>query len=180
MVIADNYFKLVVAGSVNAGKTTFVKTISEIEPITTDEWVTEEHIKQVKDLTTVAMDYGRRTFDDITLHIYATPGQERFDFMWDVLVEGAFGVIFLADSSDHSALENTRRIVAYFLERYDLPYLICVTKLDLPTSVGFEKAVQALDKPDILAIPCNPTIKEDVKGALITLLSLALDQETSL
>jgi uncharacterized protein len=179
MTEAENYFKLVVTGSVNAGKTTFIRTISEIEPITTDEWATEESVKALKSQTTVAMDYGRRTIEEITLNIYGTPGQERFYFMWDVLVEGAFGVIFLADSTDYVALESTRLIIAHFLDKYRLPYLLCVTKLDLPNSIGYDKTIRFIDRSDILAVPCKPIDKEDVKNALITLLTLALDEAES-
>lgn len=176
----QEYFKLVVTGSVNAGKTTFVRTISEIDPITTDELVTEDAVKILKGQTTVAMDYGRRTVDsDIILHVYATPGQERFNFMWDVLVEGAFGVIFLADSTDLESIHNTKRIIRYFGEKFDLPYLLCVTKLDLPESLGYEQVLAFIDKPNLFAVPCNTTEKEDVRKALVTLLTLAIDKSYS-
>jgi len=122
MVDTETYFKLIVTGSVNSGKTTFVKTISEIDAFTTDEIATEAEVAQLKELTTVAMDYGRRTIDNnIVLHIYGTPGQERFDFMWDVLATGAFGTIFLADSVDMESLSKTKYIMEYFLKRYDCP-----------------------------------------------------------
>ncbi|MCK9408081.1 MAG: ATP/GTP-binding protein [Bacteriovoracaceae bacterium] len=171
------YFKLVISGSVNSGKTTFVKTISEFDPITTDEYATEENVKVLKGQTTVAMDYGRRTIDeDVVLHIYATPGQERFNFMWDVLVEGAFGVIFLADSTDLDSISNTKKIIKYFSEKFNLPYLLCVTKLDMPVSIDYKEVLKLIDKQDLFAIPCNTTQKEDVRTALIALLSLAIDK----
>ncbi len=172
----DSYFKLVITGSVNSGKTTFVKTISEIAPITTDELVTELDVKKLKTTTTVAMDYGKRTIDDdVTLHIYATPGQERFDFMWDVIAQGAMGVIFLADSTDMESIENTKRIIQYFSERYQIPYLLCVTKTDLPNSIGYAKVLKHIGRIDIFAMPCCAIDKEDVKNALIALLTLIID-----
>ncbi|MFA6467559.1 MAG: ATP/GTP-binding protein [Bacteroidota bacterium] len=171
------YFKLVISGSVNSGKTTFVRTISEFDPITTDEYATEADVKVLKGQTTVAMDYGRRTIDeDVVLHIYATPGQERFNFMWDVLVEGAFGVIFLADSTDLDSISNTKKIIKYFSEKFNLPYLLCVTKLDVPSSIEYKEVLKLIDKQDLFAIPCNTTQKEDVRTALIALLSLAIDK----
>ncbi|MBC8043821.1 MAG: ATP/GTP-binding protein [Rhizobacter sp.] len=173
----SEYFKLVITGSVNSGKTTLIRTVSEIEPITTDEWATEESVLAQKSLTTVAMDYGRRTItDDVVLHLYGTPGQARFDFMWDVLVEGAFGVIFLADSTDMESIDNTSKIVDHFRARQSLPYLLCITKLDLPDSLGYDETMQRLSHPEIIAMPCNTTDKEDVKIALITLLTLAIDE----
>ncbi|NTW50220.1 MAG: GTP-binding protein [Chlorobiales bacterium] len=173
-----DYFKLVVTGAVNSGKTTFVRTISEIDPITTDELVTEGSVKQLKTYTTVAMDYGRRTIDDdIVLHIYGTPGQERYYFSWDVLAEGAFGVIFLADSTSMESISTTKNIIKYFHERYTMPYLLCVTKLDNPGSIGYNEVLKQIDRPELFAMQCMPTKIEDVQNALITLLTLAIDQE---
>jgi hypothetical protein len=177
----STYFKLVVSGSVNSGKTTFVRTISEIEPITTDEYASEESVKVLKGQTTVAMDYGKKTVDtDVILHIYATPGQERFNFMWDVLVEGAFGVIFLADSTDMESIHNTKKIIRYFTEKFHyMPYLLCVTKLDMPNSVGYQQVVKLIDKSELFSIACNNTNQNEVRTALITLLTLAIDKAQS-
>lgn len=178
MVDTETYFKLIVTGSVNSGKTTFVKTISEIDAFTTDEIATEAEVAQLKELTTVAMDYGRRTIDNnIVLHIYGTPGQERFDFMWDVLATGAFGAIFLADSVDMESLSKTKYIMEYFLKRYDLPYLLCVTKLDLPDSIGFAKVLDLIGKKEIPAIPLRTIDKDDCRNALVTFITLALEKE---
>lgn len=175
-----DYFKLVVTGAVNSGKTTFVRTISEIDPITTDELVTEGSVKQLKTYTTVAMDYGRRTIDeDVVLHIYGTPGQERYYFAWDVLAEGAFGVIFLADSTSMESISTTRNIIKYFQQRYSMPYLLCVTKLDDPRSIGYNEVLNLIDCPELFAIQCRPTRIEDVQNALITLLTMAIDKEQS-
>jgi len=177
----SEYYKLVVTGAVNSGKTTFVRTISEIDPITTDEFVTEEEVKELKTYTTVAMDYGRRTVEeDLTLHIYGTPGQERFYFAWDVLVEGAFGVIFLADSTSPESIRTTKNIINYFHARYDLPYLLCVTKLDMPNSIGYSEVLKIINRPDLFAIQCKATEPDEVRKALITLLTLAIDKEQEL
>ncbi|MAT38258.1 MAG: GTP-binding protein [Ectothiorhodospiraceae bacterium] len=178
MLDVETYFKLIVTGSVNSGKTTFVKTISEIEAFTTDEMATEDDVMQLKQLTTVAMDYGRRTIDDdIVLHIYGTPGQERFDFMWDILVVGAFGVIFLADSTDKPSLEKTKNIIAFFTERYDLPYLMCVTKLDLADSIGYDEVVDFINQPQIKTIPLKTIDPNECMNALVTFLTLAVQKE---
>ncbi|MBN8705383.1 MAG: ATP/GTP-binding protein [Bacteroidetes bacterium] len=166
------YLKLVISGSVNAGKTTFIRTISEIEPITTDEWASEESVKEKKSLTTVALDYGRLTVDEsLILNIYGTPGQKRFDFMWEILSEKAFGAIFLADSTSHEDIENTKKIIEYFNIHVNLPYIICVTKLDLTETIGFEKVVSLFIDLNTTIIPINTTIREDVKTALLTLLT---------
>lgn len=167
-----------IAGSVNSGKTTFIKTISEIEPITTDEWATEQSVLDRKELTTVAMDYGRRTIDnDIVLHIYGTPGQFRFNFMWDILTEGVFGVIILVDSTDFDSIVNSVNIIKYFAERFDIPFLICVTKTDSPVTLGYEAVVEFLKVPHLRTIPCIAINKDDVTNALVTLITIAIDRE---
>ncbi len=166
------YLKLVVSGSVNAGKTTFIRTISEIEPITTDEWATEAEVREKKAMTTVALDYGRLTVDEsLVLNIYGTPGQKRFDFMWDILSENAFGVIFLADSTNRADIENTCQIIRYFNSSISLPFIICITKLDLPESIGFEESAALLSEFPATLMPLNTTDRDQVKTALLTLLT---------
>ena len=87
-----NPLKLVVSGPVGAGKTTFIQSLSEIPVVDTDEIATEDIGKEK---TTVAMDFGMFTLDGIPMFMFGTPGQDRFDFMWEVLCEGALGLILL-------------------------------------------------------------------------------------
>ncbi len=168
--------KLVVSGDVGAGKTTFVRAISEIEPITTDEAVTDAATLLLKEYTTVAMDFGLLTVDeDLILRIYATPGQRRFSFMWDVLAENCFGLIFLADASRMDSVLETNDIISYFQQHYpEIPYIVCVTKLDVPDSLAFSAVVALLGR-DIQYLPLNPNNPEEVKDAAITLISLAMN-----
>ena len=81
--------KIVMAGPVGAGKTTFIRSLSEIPVVDTDEIATEDIGKET---TTVAMDFGMLTLDEIPIFLFGTPGQDRFDFMWEVLCEGALGL----------------------------------------------------------------------------------------
>ena len=167
--------KLVVSGDVGAGKTTFVRAISEIEPITTDEAVTDAATLLLKEYTTVAMDFGLLTVDeDLILHIYATPGQKRFSFMWDVLAENCFGLIFLADASRMDSVLETNDIISYFQEHYpNIPYIVGITKLDLPESLAFSAVVTLLGR-DIQYLPLNANNPEEVRDATISIISLAM------
>ena len=84
--------KLVISGPVGAGKTTFVQTLSETEVVATEAEASEDIGKKY---TTVAFDFGTLNLDGQELLLYGTPGQDRFDFMWDVLCEGALGLTLL-------------------------------------------------------------------------------------
>lgn len=86
--------KIIFSGPVGAGKTTAIATISDIPPVKTEKIATDE-TRQVKPNTTVAMDYGVIHLGDERVHLYGTPGQERFDFMWDILSQGAIGLVLL-------------------------------------------------------------------------------------
>src|SRR5574342_94928 len=92
--------KMVVTGPFNSGKTQFIKSVSEIDVVSTERKITVD-AERVKNATTVAMDFGRITVDDnLVLYLFGTPGQRRFDFMWEILSEGMLGFIVLIDSTD--------------------------------------------------------------------------------
>lgn len=100
--------KVLIAGSVGVGKTTAVKTVSDTPILTTEAKPTDDTLLQ-KQTTTVAMDFSVIWLDDaLKVHLYGTPGQARFDFMWDVLAEGGEGVIVLVDSTSPNVFEEVK------------------------------------------------------------------------
>ena len=106
--------KIIFTGPVGAGKTTAIGAVSDIEPISTEQFASDD-TRQRKPLTTVAMDYGSLRLDTgETVHLYGTPGQERFDFMWELLVEGSIGIVILVDHSGPQPLVDLRSFLDSF------------------------------------------------------------------
>lgn len=100
----QSQLKIVFTGSVGAGKSTSIKAISDIDPFQTEENATDETLL-FKNKTTVGMDYGRINIDKkTTVHLYGTPGQERFSFMWEIIGTGALGIIILIKNSSDNPL----------------------------------------------------------------------------
>jgi len=99
-------YKIVFSGPVGPGKTTAIRTISDVVPFTTEEVATDE-TRDLKEHTTVAMDYGLMKLDNgEKIHLYGTPGQERFDFMWDILTDGAIGLVLLLNNGNPNPLKD--------------------------------------------------------------------------
>lgn len=121
--------KLVVAGPVGTGKTTFIGALSEIPVVETEALATEDLGKPT---TTVGLDFGLLTLDGVTLHLYGTPGQDRFDFMWDILMQGAAGFLLLVAGDRPGDFPKARAIMDFLTSRFPVPYLLGVTRQDLP------------------------------------------------
>jgi len=98
--------KIVFAGTVGAGKSTAIAALSDIQVVSTEENATDE-TAQVKQTTTVAMDYGVLQLPDgDKVMLYGTPGQERFSFMWDILAEGGIGLVLLVNNAGREPLDS--------------------------------------------------------------------------
>ncbi|MBC7229111.1 MAG: ATP/GTP-binding protein [Actinobacteria bacterium] len=165
-------FKIVVTGPFSAGKTTFIKSISEISIVSTERAISDS-TRRVKAETTVAMDFGRITISkDIVLYLFGTPGQERFDFMWQILSEGMLGYILMLDASRPETFAEGRRILEFFATLSDAPYVIGATRMpDGDPSQVIDTIRKELNiDGDIQIIPCNALEKEDVKKVLLGLL----------
>lgn len=106
-------YKVIVTGPVGAGKTTAVQAVTDTAPVSTDTAVSDM-TRCRKASTTVAMDYGVLHLEDKTIHIYGTPGQERFDFMWDILISKGDALILLLDHSRNNPYRDMQHYAEYF------------------------------------------------------------------
>ncbi|MDO4250609.1 MAG: ATP/GTP-binding protein, partial [Moraxella sp.] len=98
--LSANSYKLIIAGPVGAGKTEAIRMLSDKGVVTTEE-VASDKVKDMKKTTTVAMDYGVMKLDSgEQVRIYGTPGQRRFDFMWEILSENALGLVLLLNAEE--------------------------------------------------------------------------------
>ncbi len=128
---ARNELKIVIAGNVGSGKTTSIKTISEIPYIGSEAKATERDALHRKETTTVSMEYGMAHIANMKLHLYGTPGQRRFDFMADILCKGAHGMVVMIDNGCANPLQE----IDYFLRQHDHflqrhPGIIAITHFD--------------------------------------------------
>ncbi|MCU1674274.1 MAG: small GTP-binding protein [Frankiales bacterium] len=169
--------KIVVTGPFSAGKTTLIRTISEITVLSTEKDITD-HTKSRKAETTVAMDFGRITIDrDLVLYLFGTPGQDRFDFMWEILGEGMLGYILLVDSSRQDSLDEAVGILAAFRKMARVPFVVALNRsagLD-PSDEGRVRDVLELGD-EVPVVPCDATDRESVKAVLLALLYSVVDQ----
>src|SRR2546426_7397498 len=119
--------KVVVTGPFAAGKTTLIGTLSEIPLVSTEKPITDE-TRATKEMTTVSMDFGKITFGAgdgaVALYLFGTPGQERFDFMWEVLARGMLGFVVMVDVSRDECVLEARRIIEYFRRLSGVPFVI--------------------------------------------------------
>lgn len=167
--------KVVVVGGFGVGKTTMVRSVSEIRPLTTEETMTNASVG-VDDLvgvdskteTTVAMDFGRISLnEELVLYLFGTPGQERFWFLWQGLFEGALGAVVLID---------TRRLEASFdvlgqLEDRQVPFIVAVNRFPDAPQHPVAEIRTALDIPEAVPIvECDARDRASCRDTLLALM----------
>lgn len=165
-------YKIVVTGPFNSGKTQFIKTISDIEVVSTERRITTED-RGIKDETTVAMDYGRTKLNDDTLYLYGTPGQPRFDFMREILSSEMNAFIVLVDSTDKPSFPDAADIIVQFTNFMTVPYLVVANKTDLPGAANLTDVRKGTKAgSDITVMPCVATQKTSVRQVLLQMVEL--------
>ncbi|MDF4249068.1 ATP/GTP-binding protein [Streptomyces sp. WMMB303] len=172
---ASSAVKIVIVGGFGVGKTTLVRSVSEIRPLTTEETMTRASTGiddlagvERKSETTVAMDFGRISLnEELVLYLFGTPGQQRFWFLWNGLFEGALGAVVLVD---------TRRLEVSFdvigrLEEAGVPFVIAVNAFPDAASYPTEELRSALDLPtSVPIVVCDARRRESSRDVLISLM----------
>ena len=169
-------FKIVVAGSFAAGKSTLIRAISDTGVVGT-EAPTSGPEALVKDTTTVGTEFGTFTLGDpdgtVELLLHGLPGQDRFRFMWDIVSRGADGFVLLVDVEQPETWAEAAAMGAYLVEQVDVPLVIGAnrgrTNLDLVGALG---AATGLRAP---VVACDVTDPVSARALVVELLVLVLD-----
>ena len=170
-------YKIIFSGPVGAGKTTAISAISDIDPVTTDE-LASDMTREQKPGTTVAMDYGMIKLPEIErIHLYGTPGQQRFDFMWEILTQGGIGLVLLISNQRPDPFQDMH----FFLDAFkkfisQSKVVIGVTQMDLNSKPMIEDYHLQLENSGV-KIPVfeiDARMKKDV-SLLVEALLYSLD-----
>jgi signal recognition particle receptor subunit beta len=165
--------KIIFTGPVGAGKTTSIAAISDIVPFVTEQIATDE-TRQRKETTTVAMDYGMiKLPEGEKIHLYGTPGQDRFNFMWDILSEGGIGLVILIDNMRPSPLDDLKFFIGAFKEFIDkTAAVVGVTRMDLSEKPHLNDYHRILNESGLNVPVCEVDGRKS--GDIVTLIQALL------
>jgi signal recognition particle receptor subunit beta len=168
--------KILFTGTTGAGKTTAIGVVSEVSTMNTDVLNTDALVD--KATTTVGLDYGEMTLDNgDKLRLYGTPGQQRFDFMWEILSRGALGLIILIDNRSVDPLADLDMYVDGFAQLIDeMACVVAIGRMETHPEPSIERYAQHLEARGLLC-PVLPTdVREAIQVAeLLELLMLQLE-----
>lgn len=164
-------YKIVITGTYAAGKTQFIRNASEIEPVETEVPVTDPTERAIKTHTTVGLDFGTLQIDEQhKLYLFGTPGQERFDILWEQLAIGCLGYIVLVDSCRPVEFRTAANLIRRFAHITTAPFVVAANKQDDPGALPVDYIHFRLGLP--MSIPVLPCIAREVASVHEVLYSL--------
>jgi small GTP-binding protein len=168
--------KVVITGPFNAGKTTFIKTVSEITVLSTERQVSDASGEGGGE-TTVAMDFGRISIsDDVVLYLFGTPGQERFSFMWETLSEGMLGFVLMVDTKSADSISDGTSMIEFFTNMSDVPFVVAANRANEDDAAALESLRDELGlAAEVPLLAVDAREKESVKAVLLGLLYRILE-----
>lgn len=166
--------KFIITGKAGVGKTTALTSISDIPPVCTDAETTDE-LAEIKSTTTTAFDFGEIYLEDGTaIRIYGTPGQERFRHMWEILAEGALGLVILIDHSSPDPIQDLEIYLENFSKLIsETGVIIGVTRVDRDDNDALGRYYHYLETRSIFCpvMAVDPREKDDMVELMDSLLS---------
>lgn len=167
-------YKIVITGAYAAGKSQFIRNASEIEPVETEVPVTDPNERKIKTHTTVGLDFGTLQIDaHHKLLLFGTPGQERFDILWEQLAIGCLGYVVMVDSCRPAEFRATSYLIERFANITPAPFVVAANKQDDPGALPPEYIHLRLGLP--MHIPVLPCVARDARSVHAVLFAL-LDQ----
>ncbi len=164
--------KILITGTVGAGKTTAIAAVSDTKPLSTE--VRNNDASVSKALTTVGMDYGELALGGgEVLRLYGTPGQERYDFMWKILVKGALGLMILIDNSRPDPLGDLQTYLDGFSDFLaNSPCVVGVGRMENYPNPGLDMFAELMERAGVRCpvVSLDVRIREQVVGLLDLLL----------
>ena len=165
--------KIIFTGPVGVGKTTAISALSDEPSVQTDASASDMTLVR-KGYTTVAMDYGVIHLDEeVKVHLYGTPGQERFNFMWEILSQGSMGLVLLLDNTRTNPLKDLQFFLEAFRELLKkAPLVVGVTKMDIRSlpSVDVYQKYLAQNNFNVPVFEIDARREDDVKQLVSAML----------
>jgi signal recognition particle receptor subunit beta len=116
------------------------------------------------------MDYGRTTLKEMTIQLYGTPGQPRFDFMWDILAKEMDGFVVMVDSTDSETFGTAEKLIKLFRSFENVPYIVAANKQDLEGAISPKALRDVLNlEPHVKVAQCIATDPIVIKQILLEL-----------
>ncbi len=166
--------KILFSGPPGAGKTTAIAAVSDVPVVSTEQKATDA-VKAMKEATTVAMDYGQISVEGGKVHLYGTPGQKRFDYMWNILSKGAVGLVLLMSNTSADPLQELEEYVSAFRDFVNETDLVVgVTRMDEAPRPGlrsYQERLQSLGL-NVPVVEVDARAPEDIRTLLMLLLTM--------